>query len=146
MRNLTVKKSVEIDAPVSKVWDVLTKPEYIRQWFYIPADFPEGDVELRRGSKILWRDAAGEVYLEGTVTSFQPKQSLTVSLQDRSWTRPVKTGEVAYTYTIVAQEDRVVLSFVFGDLSVDPEGEEWHRAYQENDELQKIKELAEQLK
>lgn len=146
MKKLTVEKAVEISAPVSKVWAVLTRPEFIRQWFYVPADFPEGDAELHSGSKILWTDSAGEVYLEGTVTAFNPEKSFTTSLHDRSWKRPVKTGEVAYTYTLVPQEHGVVLSFVFGDLSVDPEGEQWRKAYQENDELQKIKELAEQLK
>lgn len=145
MKNLTVKKTVEISSPVSKVWDVLTKPEYIQQWFYVPAEFPEGDAQLRRGSRILWRNAGGEVYLEGIVTVFQSEKSLTTSLRDKNWKRPVKTGEVAYTYTLSPQEDRVILSFTFGDLSVDPEGEEWHKAYQENDELQKIKEIAERL-
>lgn len=94
----------------------------------------------------MWRNADGEVYLEGTVTVFQPEKSLTTFLQDKSWTQPVRAGELAYTYTLSTQENEVVLSFVFGDLSVDPEGEEWHKAYQENDELQKIKELAERLK
>jgi uncharacterized protein YndB with AHSA1/START domain len=31
---LTIKKTISIKAPASKVWDTLTNPELIRQWLY----------------------------------------------------------------------------------------------------------------
>lgn len=34
-----IEKKVHINAPTSKVWEVLTNPEYIEQWMMMPTDF-----------------------------------------------------------------------------------------------------------
>ena len=41
-----IEKEIHIDAPVEVVWELVTQPEQIRQWF---AD--EAEVDLRVGSK-----------------------------------------------------------------------------------------------
>ncbi|HVW12787.1 MAG TPA: SRPBCC family protein [Mucilaginibacter sp.] len=50
MTNLTSKTSIGIDAPASKVWDALTKPEIVKQYFFgtnVKSDW-------KKGSPITW--------------------------------------------------------------------------------------------
>ena len=54
--NKTIKKSIAIHAPKEKVWEVLLKDDYTRQWF---SEFSEGthaDTDWSVGSKALFTD------------------------------------------------------------------------------------------
>jgi len=48
---LTLKKSYSIKAPASKVWDALTKPELIKQYFF----GTETEATWKKGSPIFFR-------------------------------------------------------------------------------------------
>ena len=62
---------------------------------------------------------------------------------DISWTRRAVPGEVTYSLTIRKDGDDTHVEFRLGDLAIDPEGREWHQAYVDSRELEKIKELVE---
>ena len=63
MPKLFVEKTIEINAPASKVWDVLTNPEHTGEW----APEFSGGTEFRiesnwkLGSPVLWRGQDGNV-------------------------------------------------------------------------------------
>jgi len=50
-KELTLKKSISINAPVSKVWDALTKPELIKIYFF----GTDCITDWKKGSPILYK-------------------------------------------------------------------------------------------
>jgi uncharacterized protein YndB with AHSA1/START domain len=71
---LNLKHSVTIDAPTTKVWDALTTPELIKQWFFgvdTETDWKEGSSIVHRGE---WQ---GKPYEDkGTIVKFEPQRAL----------------------------------------------------------------------
>ena len=47
----TIEQEISIQAPIATVWDVITKPEYINQWFGSQAE-----IDVRPGGKgrLIW--------------------------------------------------------------------------------------------
>jgi uncharacterized protein YndB with AHSA1/START domain len=47
----TIEREISIQAPIATVWNVITQPDYISQWFGCQVE-----VELRRGAKgqLIW--------------------------------------------------------------------------------------------
>ncbi|GHO64291.1 hypothetical protein KSC_031830 [Ktedonobacter sp. SOSP1-52] len=46
-----IEREISIAAPIATVWEVITKPEYIRQWFG-----SQVEIDVRRGGKgkLIW--------------------------------------------------------------------------------------------
>ncbi|MFY0663141.1 MAG: SRPBCC domain-containing protein [Natronospirillum sp.] len=142
MRKLIVEKSTTIKASPEKVWNIITSPETFKHWMLaVPAD--SSDSPLQLGSKILWNDESGQTYLTGTVVTLEPLQRLVLALEDISWTRKAETGEVTSSFTLSDAENGTDLEFMLGDLSVDPEGQQWFDAYSASGELDTIRDMAE---
>jgi uncharacterized protein YndB with AHSA1/START domain len=137
---LTISR--EIAAPVSAVWRALTTPSAMAQWMLVPGEVVP-DSALTTGSRIEWRDAAGAVYLAGTVTACQPQARLTVQLQDASRPRAARPGEVVWDFTLTRQGRRTRLEYRLGDLGLDPDAEGWMAAYREADEPARLAALVE---
>ena len=74
MTDLIAKVSVEIKAPKSKVWEALTKPEIVKQYFF-GTDLV---TDWKVGSKILWKgEWEGKTYEDkGTVLQCEPEKTL----------------------------------------------------------------------
>lgn len=72
--NLIAKASVSIHAPLAKVWQALTDPEMIRQYFYDT----EVITDWKVGSPIVWKgEWEGKEYLEkGTILKSEPQRLL----------------------------------------------------------------------
>src|SRR5579864_1396832 len=94
MPELFVKKSVEINAPASKIWDVLTRPEFTRQWI---SNFGGIDGEIvsdwALGSPVLWKGADGTPLVEGNVTAVEPGKLLRFTVFDVRSERPPVSDE-----------------------------------------------------
>lgn len=130
---LVVKTSHTVAAPARAVWAALTTPFLMQRWMLVPASVvPEAP--LAPGSRIEWRDDAGEPYLAGTVTVCDPERRLTVELQDRSWPRPARAGEVTWSFELTETAGTTRIDYRLGDLALDPEGQEWFVAYAEANE------------
>ena len=133
MEKLFVEKSIKINTPASRVWDVLTKPEFTDQWaleFSGGAEFHiESDWKL--GSPVLWKGQDGSVIVQGNVTVRGEK--------------PPVTEEDGITYELTEQNGETMLRLSQGDFSVMAEGEKYHRLSAEvwDRVLPKVKELAE---
>jgi uncharacterized protein YndB with AHSA1/START domain len=71
---LIAKKTIKINAPAAKVWEALTTPKIIKQYFY------ETDVQTtwEVGSPIVFRgEWDGEVYEDkGVIKDFDPEKRL----------------------------------------------------------------------
>jgi uncharacterized protein YndB with AHSA1/START domain len=69
MTEMIVRDSIQIAAPPSRVWEVLTKPDYTRQYMF----GCDAISDWRRGSPLIWRGAEdGKVYVKGTIVDIVP--------------------------------------------------------------------------
>jgi uncharacterized protein YndB with AHSA1/START domain len=129
---------VEINAPAEKVWEVLTKTEYYKQWDELPEDFTAESLEP--GSVIEW-----EGYSIMTVTKFEINAELKFSLSLPK--EALKPGEydVSYRYTLTNSGNKTILSFEIGDFSPLSDPQKYYDATIEFVETakMKIKNLAE---
>ena len=140
---LIARRSIDIAAEPSTVWNVIVSPALWRQWMMVPPAFEPGQIAIDIGSEVKWKNERGETYLTGTVTTLNPESRLVLELHDVSWKRSAAPGEVTYSLAITPDGDHTHVEFRLGDLSIDPEGREWCQSYVDSRELEKIKELAE---
>lgn len=150
MSKLFVDQSIEINAPVSKVWEVLTKPEYTFEWapefsggssFHIESDW-------NLGSPVLWKDSEGKTLVEGNVTALGPRKLLRFTVFDVRSERPPVTEEDGITYQFSEKNGKTTLHVLQGDFSAMPEGEKYRDMSAEiwDRVLPKVKELAERTR
>lgn len=144
MKKFIVRKSITINVPARKVWDIIVSPEMWEQWMILAPELESGST-LKIGSKIAWKNDNGKTYLIGTIISFEPEKKLAFELADISWPRKAKPGEVTYSFELREKNGVTELRYSFGDASIDPEGKQWFDAYNEGDEPRAIKELAEKI-
>ena len=147
MPKLFVDKTIEINAPASKVWEVLIMPGYTAQWAPEFAGGAEFHIESdwKPGSPVLWKDQHGNVIVEGNVTAVDPNKFLRFTVFDVRGERPPVTEEDGITFELTGHIGKTTLRVLQGDFSVMPEGEKYHRLSAEvwDRVLPKIKELAE---
>ncbi|MBK8902675.1 MAG: SRPBCC domain-containing protein [Anaerolineaceae bacterium] len=137
MNKLTAEKSIEIKAHVSKVWEVLITPAFIKQWDDVPEDF--GEASLRQGSVMEW-----EGHARLTVVAFEPEKLLKMQLISPTWPEPVPQ-DIGYTFTLFEENSQTTLTVAAGDFSLLLDGHDYYDASVEfvDSAAQKIKELAE---
>lgn len=134
MSELFIDKNITIQSPVSKVWKVLVKKQYTKQWV---SEFSAGDIvteDWHLNSKIGMTDDDGTVVLEGTITEFETNRRFKVEFENSEYTEEL---------TLIAQGDVILLSIHAGPVA--------HTEHKEQSEvwekgLNKIKELSEALK
>lgn len=137
-KSLVIKSNIRIDAPVSRVWEVLTKPEYIRQWDYLPEDF--GDYEIHPATVIERPDAS-----RLSVITFDVNKSLSYSLQVPEWDKE-SINQVGYKYTLSVDDNGYTwLGIEIGDFAILTEGDRYYDETVTFGETasQRIKEIAE---
>lgn len=84
----TITVSVEINAPLHKVWDAFTQPDHITQWYFASPDWhaPYANHDVRVGGSFVTRmeskDGANGFDFEGTFTLINPMQQLDYVLSD----------------------------------------------------------------
>ena len=147
MSKLFVEKTIEINAPASKVWDALTNPESTSEWatefsggakFHIESDW-------KPGSPVLWKEQDGKVIVEGNVTAVVPYTFLRFTVFDVRGEKPPVTEEDGITYKLTEHSGKTTFRLLQGDFSVMPEGEKFHHLSAEvwDRVLPKVKALAE---
>lgn len=120
MPKLFVEKSVEIQAPAQRVWDVLTSREATAEW---ASEFTAGGPGLHLesdwlpGSPVLWKDRKEHVVVEGVVTAAQPHVLLRFTVSDVRGERPPVSPEDGITYKLTEREGKTVLWVSQGDFS-----------------------------
>jgi uncharacterized protein YndB with AHSA1/START domain len=135
---LIAEGQVLISSPVSRVWDVIVQPHYIRQWDDVPEDF--GASSLALGSVLEWPGSA-----RLTVTVFDPHSRLRLAYHNPTWESPVEG--IAYDYELQGLPNGSRCIARVGDWAKAPDqrAQDYYDASVEfvRDALAKIKKLAE---
>jgi uncharacterized protein YndB with AHSA1/START domain len=76
MEKPTIKKSIEISAPVKKVWDVFTNPSVSRQ---MGGEYVS---EWKVGSSFSWKGSNGTVYTNGKILEIEKEKFIKHELFD----------------------------------------------------------------
>ena len=150
MTNLYIEASIEIDAPASSVWAVLTSPELNSQWSGLLGAKGAIDTDWHPGSPVKWRNADGDVYVNGRVLTVEPGKLLRFSARSTNPALQPMSGldadDITHTYALLEQAGHTTFSITHGDFSKLANGEAilpkaktvWDQV------LPRIKELAEE--
>lgn len=139
MTQLIAIEEVLVHAPAGKVWEVLTRPAFIRQWDDVPEAFTGDALEL--GSEFVWESGDGATHMK--VVTFEPNKRLR-----QQWSHSAVSSagdDIAYSFDLNEQAGQTVLTITIGDWGVLPEGESYYEASVAfaKEASQAIKELAE---
>ncbi len=143
-KEMFVKGSITINAPASKVWDVLTQPEWTRQYMFgcdVVSDW-------KVGNPVLWNGAAdGKTYVKGNVVNIKPGNLLQYTTIDPNnpEMEDIPSNYLTVTYELSSQNDTTILNVTQGDYAKVANGKS---RYEEtvggwDSVLSKIKELVE---
>lgn len=121
---LIVKGEITINAPVAKVWDALTKPEWTKQYMF----GCEALSDWKPGSPLLWKGSFNGVEMvavKGHIVSIQPGHSLVYTTMDPNNPAVADLPENYLTVTCHLQEQdgQTLLTVSQGDFSKVAEGE-----------------------
>jgi len=79
VNELVIRQTIEVNAPVSTLWKILTDNEFIQQYMF--GCYAETD--WKPGSPLLWKGAAdGKLYVKGRVVSIEPPHRLVYTVID----------------------------------------------------------------
>ena len=131
-----IEKSIDINAPVSKVWRVFTDPVLTRQ---LGGEYVS---EWKIGSSFSWKGLDGQLLTRGEIVTIEPEKILQHKLLSTDTTSPEYViSVITYKFkeengrtTIQARED---FSHTVDDEKYDEAIEGWDAA------LQSVKEIAE---
>ena len=79
--NLTLHKSIAIDATVEQVWEALTDPELIKEYFFDT----DTTTDWKKGSPLLWQapyEGKEMVFVKGTIVDIRPGRFLAYTTID----------------------------------------------------------------
>lgn len=99
------------DAPRRQVWEALTRPDILMQWFWGPNDWRLAvcEIDLTVGGKLryVWRTRGGdEMGLSGTFKEIAPPERLVhTELFDEDWTG----GETVVTTVLTERNGKTTL-------------------------------------
>lgn len=141
---LIVKDEISIDAPASKVWEILVTPKYVAQWDELPDDYPSE--RMTEGSKVVWENPNGGETVT-TVIRAEENKELKIALYLTSWEVKPAEGDVAYLYQLEENNGTTLLKITIGDFSILENGQKYYEASKEfaAESKKVIKDLAENL-
>jgi uncharacterized protein YndB with AHSA1/START domain len=144
MSELVIRKTVEIDAPVSTVWKVLTDNDLIQQYMF--GCYAETD--WLPGSPLLWKGAAdGKLYVKGHVVAIEAPHRLEYTVIDpNSDIEDIPANYLKMTYDLKEDgEGSMVLEIAQGDFAIVANGQKRYEDVMAGDDhlMQAIKKLAE---
>jgi uncharacterized protein YndB with AHSA1/START domain len=106
---LTAKKAIRIKAAPSKVWDALTDPKIIKQYFF----GTEAKSSWKTGGSITFEGTwEGKRYIDkGTILKIEPQKELQYSYwSSLSGTDDTAENYAKITYRLLRQKDQTVLT------------------------------------
>jgi uncharacterized protein YndB with AHSA1/START domain len=151
MEKLFIEKSIEINAPIEKVWKILTDYEFTKQW--VKQGWGKiGIVNMnvysdwKPGSEVLWKKETGTVLVSGKVTKLNPYKLLHFTAFDvNNNEKFISKEEDGITYKFNEQKGNAILTVRHGNFAVLREGKKNYENTKKvwDAVLPKIKELAE---
>lgn len=148
-KQLFVKNEIDINAPATTVWDVLTNPQQTKKYMYGCETVSDWTV----GSSLLWKgewEGKEMVFVKGNIVSIEPNKLLTYTTIDPNNKEMEDTAAnyLTVTYSLSGTDNGTHLVVTQGDYTKVADGEKRH-----NDAvnqggwsalLEKIKTIAEQ--
>jgi uncharacterized protein YndB with AHSA1/START domain len=122
MPELVIRNTVEVDAPVSVLWKVLTDNEFIQQYMF--GCYAETD--WLPGSPLLWKGAAdGKLYVKGHVVAIDAPHRLEYTVIDPNSTiEDIPENYLTMTYELKGRGDGAsTLEISQGDFSTVANGQ-----------------------
>jgi|ERR1700733_13369419 uncharacterized protein YndB with AHSA1/START domain len=122
MPELVIRNTVEVDAPVSVLWKVLTDNEFIQQYMF--GCYAETD--WLPGSPLLWKGAAdGKLYVKGHVVAIDAPHHLEYTVIDPNSTiEDIPENYLTMTYELKGRgEGGSTLEISQGDFSTVANGQ-----------------------
>jgi uncharacterized protein YndB with AHSA1/START domain len=127
MNELIARSSISIHAPAAKVWAVLTRPEFTKEYMF----GCEAVCDWKVGSPLLWKgllDGKEIVYVKGTVLRIEPGQLLEYTTFDPNGDLDdVPANYVTVVYRLTPRADDVLLEVTQGDFATVANGEQRYR-------------------
>ena len=111
MANLSLKTTIEINAPASKVWQALTDPSIVKQYFFgtnVKSDW-------KKGGTITWEgEWEGKTYKDtGTIYEIEPGKMIKYDYwSSMSGTENVPENYVDITYFLDEKDGKTTLTIL----------------------------------
>ena len=134
MDKLIVKNSININAPISKVWDALTNPEQTKKYMFGCETVSDWKV----GSPLLWKgsyDGKEMVFVKGIILEIQPNRILKYTVFDPNASYPdIPENHLNVTYELTEQGERTTLTVLQDGFENAAEGEKRYKDVYNNGE------------
>lgn len=149
MEPLLVKNFITINAPASKVWDVLVNPAQTKKYMF----GCETISEWKKGSSLLWEgewEGKKMVFVKGSIVDIQQDKRLVYTVIDPNNTSIPDLPEnyLTVTYDLASENGQTLLTVTQGDYNKVADGEKRYAEAYNNGEgwnpiLMEIKKLLE---
>lgn len=147
-KSLIIKNTIEILAPVEKVWDALVNPAQTKKYMF----GCETVSSWKKGSELLWKgelEGKEMIFVKGTILDIQPGKWLAYTTIDPHSNIDDKSENyLTVTYELSEHDGKTTFTVTQGDYSTVAEGERRYTESYNNGEgwnpiLVQIKELVE---
>jgi len=111
---LFIINSIAINAPVAKVWDMLTNPEQTKKYMF----GCETDSDWQLGSELLWKGVYEDkemVFVKGNIIAIQPPVLLTYTVIDPNANMPDIPDNYLNVYYRLSEQDGITTLTVSQD-------------------------------
>jgi uncharacterized protein YndB with AHSA1/START domain len=136
----TAQATTTINAPASKVWDALTKPSLIKQYFFgteVTSDWKVGSPIIYKGE---WQGKSYED--KGEILQFEPNRRLVSTFWSSLAGLPdIPENYKTVRYELSPEEDRTKLTIIQDNNATQEEAD--HSEQNWNTVLDRLKELLE---
>jgi len=145
---LFIINSIAINAPVAKVWDMLTNPEQTKKYMF----GCETISDWKKGSALLWKgsyEGKEMVFVKGNILEIETGVLLVYTVIDpNSAIEDIPENYLTVTYKLGIENGQTILSVTQGDYSKVADGEKRYQDSYNHGEgwnpiLIEIKKLAE---
>ena len=113
---LIVRKEIQLNADISRVWEILTKPEWTRQYMF----GCEVESDWIVGSPIVWKfflNGTKMVFVKGSIVSIEVGRLLQYTTFDPNSTlEDVPANYTTVTYSLIPEHGHIILSVSQGDF------------------------------
>ncbi|HEU5364658.1 MAG TPA: SRPBCC domain-containing protein [Hanamia sp.] len=126
-KQLFIKNAIDIDAPASKIWNVLVNPEETKKYMF----GCETISDWKPGSDLLWQanyEGKGTVFVKGKIIEIEPQKFLSYTTIDpNSYIADIPQNYLTVTYQLQEENGTTNLMVTQGDYSTVADGEKRFR-------------------
>ena len=118
---LGLSRTIQINAPIEKVWDALINPRMTKQHLFGCV----AETDWRPGSPIIWKGYEDDlIYVIGEVIRFEPPHILeTTTFAPNAGYEDIQANYLTGTYELSPNDGSTTLVITQGDFAVVADGE-----------------------